>query len=463
MPLSPADVARTDAALAAALPPGSLYAVGGRVRDEIRSSLDGVERPFKDLDYVAVGIELDDLIARLRAAGTAELVGASFAVVKWAAGGLSADVALPRRERSTGVDHRDFVIEAAGPGVSLEEDLGRRDFRMNMIARAIPAGSVVDPHRGRADIIARRIDILRPEAFAEDPLRMLRAAQFAARFGYTLTRAASDAMRASAGLVASVSAERVRDELAKLLRDAPAPSRGVELLREHGLLELILPEVVEGVGVEQNEWHAFDCYGHTLAVLDAAAPGDLVLRLAALLHDVAKPRTKDGPHFYGHEIAGAEMAYAILERLRFSGEERDVVTALVRNHLYATDPVMKDSTVRRFVARVGRDRLDRLFALRRADVAGTGLPPRDDGNERFERRVAALLAEAPPLGTKDLLISGNDVVSLLHAAGKLPPQRRGGPAVGRILDAVVEAVLEDPGLDREAQLVVAREAVSRET
>jgi putative nucleotidyltransferase with HDIG domain len=450
--MTPAQVAQVDAALAAALPAGSLYAVGGRVRDEIRTLLDGQPRPFKDLDYVVAGLTLEDLIARLGATGTAELVGASFAVVKWHRDGLSADVALPRRERSTGLGHRDFVVEAAGPEVSLEDDLARRDFRMNMIARALPSGRLVDPYGGERDIRAGRIDLLRERAFEEDPLRMLRAAQFAARFGYTLSPLTERALKASAGLVATVSPERVRDELSKLLIEAPRPSRGFDILLESGVLAAVLPELAEGVGVEQNDRHRFDVYRHTMAVLDAVPAGDLDLRLAALLHDVAKPRTKSGPHFYGHETLGAEMAGAILERLRFSGETIATVTALVRHHLYLADPAMKPAALRRFIRRVGPERLERLFALRRADVAGSGLAPRSDDDERFSSRVWSALAEHPPLHVRDLQVGGADAIAALVAAGVLPAGSRGGPAVGRLLDDVLEAVLDQPDLDRSAQL-----------
>jgi len=224
-----------DEALAAALPPGSLYAVGGRVRDELRSQHERVPVPAKDLDYVVLGVERDDLLERLRRVGPADVVGASFAVVKVLVAGTSVDVALPRRERSTGAGHRDFAVDS-GPGIPLEDDLARRDFRMNMMARRLPDGDVVDPYDGAADIRAKRIDVLRIEAFEEDPLRMLRACQFGARFEFSISERTLKAMRAAAPLVQTVSAERVRDEIAKFLVAAPRPSRGIELMREAGLL-----------------------------------------------------------------------------------------------------------------------------------------------------------------------------------------------------------------------------------
>jgi tRNA nucleotidyltransferase (CCA-adding enzyme) len=446
-----------DRILADALPGGSLFAVGGRVRDELRSQLDGLPRPAKDLDYVAVGVTLDDLVERLRTVGRAELVGASFAVVKATIGATTVDVALPRREFSTGAGHREFTVEA-GPAVSLQDDLARRDFRMNMLARAIPSGEIVDPYGGREDIEAGRIELLRPEAFLEDPLRMLRAAQFAARFEFVVGDATLEAMRAAAHLVGTVSPERTRDELMKMLTLAARPSLGVEVMRAGGLLPYVLPELAEGIGIEQNEYHAFDVYRHGLATLDATPPGELLLRVSALLHDVGKPRTKDGPHFYRHEIVGEGLAHGLLERLRFPNEIVERAARLVRQHMYQADPELSPATLRRFIRRVGVDNLELQFALRDADVIGSGLPKRGDNNERFAERVRAILAEKPPLAVTDLAVTGSDAIAALTAAGKLPPGSRGGPAVGVVLRAVLERLLDDPHLGRDEQLVLIREA-----
>ena len=447
------DAESVDRRLAAALPAGALYAVGGRVRDEVRSALDGVPRPAKDLDYVVTGIELDDLVARLASVGRAELVGVSFAVVKCTLDGLTVDVALPRRERSTGVGHRDFAVEA-GPDVSLEDDLARRDFRINMLARAVGSGALVDPYGGVADIEARRIDVLKPEAFLEDPLRLLRACQFAARFDFAITAVTLEAMREAAPLVATVSPERVRDELIKLIELAPRPSAGFAIMRETGMLAYVLPELDEGAGVEQNVFHAFDVLGHGLATVDATPPGDLLLRISALLHDVGKPRTKDGPHFYRHEHVGADMVRELLLRLRFPGEIVERTERLVRQHMYQADPALSPAAIRRFINRVGIDNLELQFAVRAADIAGSGLPKRGPENEQFQERVWQTLAERPPLSVKDLAVSGADAIDALVAAGRLPRGSRGGPAVGILLRAVLEAVLDDPGLDREGQLAI---------
>lgn len=441
-----------DARLAAVLPSQSVFAVGGRVRDEFRAKIDGATVAPKDLDYVVVGITLDELVERLRPLGRVGVVGASFAVAKLTAPEGDADVALPRRERSTGTGHRDFAVES-GPQVSLEEDLGRRDFRMNMIARRIDDDAVVDPFGGIADIRAKRIDIVAPRTFVEDPLRMLRAAQFAARFDFTLSDAARAAMTEAAALVAGVSAERVHDELVKLLEQAAQPSIGLEILRTTGVLAHVWPEILEGVDVDQNEWHAYDVYRHSLATLDAAPPGDLLLRLAALLHDVGKPRTKDGPHFYRHEHVGADLSVAMLERLRFPRDTVATVERLVRLHMYSADPELQPRTIRRFVNRVGVANLERLFALRHADVIGSGLPKRSDENERFEERVAEIVAEHPPFSVRDLTIGGDDVVQLLIARGLAPADYRGDARVGAVLRTLFDEVVDDPQRNERAALL----------
>ncbi|MDQ6925159.1 MAG: HD domain-containing protein [Candidatus Eremiobacteraeota bacterium] len=448
-----------DDVLVAALAPAQIYAVGGRVRDEFRALLDGVERPPKDLDYVVTGISQPELLAALRTLGRVDVVGVSFAVLKFRHAAGDADIALPRRERSTGVGHKDFAVEA-GPGVPLEDDLRRRDFRMNMIARRLADDEVVDPYGGVGDIRAGRIDIVDEATFEEDPLRLLRAAQFAARFGYAPTERTEAAMRSAAGLVTTVSAERIGEEIAKLLT-AAAPSVGLEILRATGVLAQIWPELLEGLDVDQNDWHAYDVYRHNLATLDAAPAGDVTLRLAALLHDVGKPRTAAprpdgrGNTFYQHEQVGAEMVPAMLARLRLPNETVDTVAHLVLHHMYSADPEAQDKTLRRFVRRIGPDHLDRLFALRWADIDGSGLPKRDDSNERFEARIAAVLAEGPAFRIRDLAISGDDVVAMFERKGVAPSGFRGDRRVGELLYVLFEEVTDDPSRN-EAGLLAER-------
>ncbi|MEO9170798.1 MAG: HD domain-containing protein [Candidatus Baltobacteraceae bacterium] len=432
-----------DERLSAVLPAGTLYAVGGRVRDEVRAEVGGVEIPIKDLDYVVAGIGLEELRSRLNAIGRVDLVGAAFAVLKVTAGGQTVDVALPRRERSTGAGHKDFDVQS-GPDVALEHDLARRDFRMNMMARSVPDGVLVDPYGGEADIRAARIDILNPSSFREDPLRMLRAAQFSARFGYAVSRRTREAMTSAATSIATVSPERIQDELIKLFERAARPSLGIELLRETGVLAQVWPELTEGVGIEQNQWHAYDVWRHNLESMDATPAGDATLRIAALLHDVGKPRTKDGPHFYRHELVGAEMARDMLARLRFPGETVETVEHLVRNHMYNQDPQLTDAAVRRFIRRIGLAHLARQFAVRRADIVGSGMPKRNDSNELFEARIQAEIARRPAFSVADLAVGGVDVMRAMVEAGAAPKAFRGDARVGTILRWLFEQVTDLP-------------------
>jgi putative nucleotidyltransferase with HDIG domain len=448
-----------DDVLTATLQGAEVYAVGGRVRDELRSELDGKERPAKDLDYVVGGLPQDQLLEKLARIGRVDVVGASFAVLKFRHPAGEADIALPRREHSTGTGHKEFTIES-GPDIPIEDDLGRRDFRMNMIARRLRDDEIFDPFGGIEDIRRGLIDIVADRAFEEDPLRTLRAAQFAARFVYEVSDRAKTAMQQASGLIVTVSAERVGDEFAKLM-SAATPSIGLELLRSTGVLAHLWPELLEGIDVDQNDWHAYDVYRHNLATLDAAPRDDLTLRLAALLHDVAKPRTAAprpdgrGNTFYQHEHVGAEMARTMLAKLRLPSETVETVAHLVRQHMYSADPDFQDKTIRRFVRRIGPQHLRRQFALRQADIVGSGLPKRDDSNERFEARVAEVLAEQPALTVRDLAIDGADVIAAFERKGLAEPGFRGDARVGEVLQALFEEVTDEPSRN-EAGLLAER-------
>ena len=267
-------------------------------------------------------------------------------------------------------------------------------------------------------------------------------------------------MRDAARIVTSVSAERIGEEIVKLMT-APAPSVGIEIFRTTGVLAHLWPELLEGIDVDQNDWHAYDVYRHNLATVDAAPPGDLTLRLAALLHDVGKPRTVAprpdgrGNSFYQHEYVGAEMIGPMLGRLRLPNETVETVAHLVRQHMYSADPEAQDKTLRRFVRRIGVEHLDQLFALRWADIAGSGLPKRDDSNERFEARIAAVLAEQPAFSVRDLAISGDDVIVIFIRMGLAPSGVQGDARVGEVLRALFEEVTDDPSRN-EAGLLVER-------
>lgn len=446
-----------DAALLSKLHRGGLYAVGGRVRDEVlvelgRAHLD--DEP--NLDYLVTGLTVDEVIRAVAPLGPADFVGASFGVIKLSTHGRIVDIALPRTERSTGTHHREFDVRF-GPEVPIEDDLARRDFRMNMMARDLRTGAIVDPFGGRDDLEHGRLDALTPDAFVEDPLRVLRGAQFAARFGVAATPRTLDAMRAASDLISTVAAERVAEELTKLLVKAERPSVGFELLREVSALHHVLPELMEGWQVEQNEFHAHTVYYHSLYACDFAErherKRDLDVRLAALLHDVGKPRTKEGPHFYRHEQVGEQIVRDALTRLRFSSDLVDRVCRLVLNHMYVTDDSLTDAAIRRFIRRVRPDLVDDLFALRHADVLASGLEPRDEEQQRrFERRVHDELARRPPFGVKDLAIGGAELIDEMRALGLVGAGFTGDERVGKALAYCLEHVLDDPRVNEPAAL-----------
>lgn len=339
----------------------------------------------------------------------------------------------------------------------IREDLARRDFTVNAIALDPIDGVLVDPFGGERDLAAHVIRAVGdPMArFSEDGLRVLRAARFAATLSSRIDDATLRAIPECIATYRKVSPERVRDEWLKTMK-AKRPSIAFDVMRDTGILGVTCPELMEGVGMTQNKHHAFDVWGHAMACLDACA-GDAVLRVAALLHDVGKPRTravgeKTGDYtFYDHERVGADMAEGILTRLRFSNDERSRITAVVRHHLLCYDPTWTPAAVRRWIRRVGRERMDDLYALGRADAAGKGLPVEDDLARiaELEARAKDILAAGDALTVKALRVNGTD---LMKELGMKP-----GRALGETLEKLLELVLEDPTQnERDALLAAAR-------
>jgi tRNA nucleotidyltransferase (CCA-adding enzyme) len=334
---------------------------------------------------------------------------------------------------------------------SLRDDLARRDFTMNAVAYDPIDDRLTDLFDGQGDLARRLIRAVGDplERFTEDGLRPMRAVRQAAQLGFAIEPATHAAIPRALEVVRKVSAERIRDELLKLLA-SPQPSRGLELMRETGLLGEVLPELLEGVGCTQNRFHKHDVYGHTLSVVDATE-GDAIVRLGALLHDVGKPRARQpregapGEYsFFKHEYVGREMADAICRRLKLPNADRDRVVGMVAHHMFFYKPEWTDGAVRRFVRDVGGgEALDALFALRKGDVAGRGFgedPEREIGE--LQRRIADVAAGDAALRVTDLKINGGDVMRLLG----LPPGRE----IGQILEKLLELVIDDASLnDRE--------------
>jgi tRNA nucleotidyltransferase (CCA-adding enzyme) len=351
---------------------------------------------------------------------------------------------------------------------SLVEDLKRRDFTMNAIAYDPIGDRVEDPFEGRRDLAAgiiRAVGVAL-DRFREDGLRAMRAVRFAAQLGFTLDDATQEAIPQALDVFKRVSAERVRDELTKILM-SPKPSVGLELMRVTGLLAESIPELLEGVGLHQNRHHAYDVWTHTLASVDATrlysdAGPPWVVRMAALLHDVAKPRTakpkEDAPAentFYRHEHLGAAMSDEIMRRLRFSTHEREHVVNLVGNHMFWYSPEWTGGTVRRFISRVGKESLGDLFALNEGDMRAHG-PDRGPGPEidELKQRIAHEIESAAALKVSDLAVGGADVMRILGC--------KPGPIVGEVLRRLLERVLDDAELNSYEKLEPLVKEVARE-
>lgn len=401
------------------------WVVGGYVRDKL------LDRPHPNPDVVVERGDALKLAERF-----AELAGADPPVTFERFG--TAQVTLPghlvefvnARAESYASDSRKPDVRPA----TLDEDLRRRDFTINTLLMDLE-GKIHDPLGGRKDLEARILrtptDPLR--TFADDPLRMLRAVRFASELGFELAPDLLPAMRQMKGRLAPpvISAERIADELRRMLI-SPRPRLSLELLDAGELLEVVLPEVAACKGVPQSGYHTHDVFGHTLLTVERLPP-DLVVRLAALFHDVGKPSTAtpDGA-FTGHENVGAELAKAALERLRFSQKEIETVVKLVRLHLRPVyyNSEWSDGAVRR-LARDAGPVLDRLMAMARADIAASAYPEPEKLDE-LQARIQAALSERPSRLAP--LVTGDDV---MRARGIGP-----GPEVGRIKKRLEEAVID---------------------
>ena len=343
-------------------------------------------------------------------------------------------------------------------GKKLEEDLARRDFTINAIAMD-ETGSVTDPFEGKKYLKTKLISTVGnpDQRFNEDALRLMRAVRFAATLGFKIETKTFEAIKKNASNLQMVSKERIREELVKILmansldKGSNGAQDGFLLLKDTGLLRYVIPELEEGIGVTQNKHHIYTVFEHNLYSLGYAVKFNfnLEVRLASLLHDIAKPRTKrgKGPEatFYGHDVVGAKMTAQILERLKFSREIIEKVVTLVRYHLfyYNVGEVTMPS-VRRLVRKVGLENIKDLVNLRIAERKGSGVPKAKPYKLRhFEFMVEKALHE--PISVKDLKVSGHDVMKLLAI--------KPGPKVGNILDALMNEVLEDPKNNKKDYLL----------
>lgn len=411
------------------------FVVGGCVRDAIR----GVEPQDWDIATDAKPDRIQELFRR-------SLYTNRFGTVVVRTAEREIEVTTYRVEAEYSDARRPDSVEFTD---SLLADLSRRDLTMN--AMAWSGGRLVDPHGGKADLDNRIIRAVGDpdERFREDALRMLRAVRFAAVLGMLIEPATAAAIARNAGLAEGLSGERVNQEITKMLL-ADRPSAGVRLLSELGLLAVICPELEVCRRIPQDKAVAQDVFEHSLLALDAVERPDLVLRLAALLHDVGKAETMADGHFHQHEFVGEHLSRRILRRWKFPKETVSQVAHLVRHHMFWYQDGWTDAAVRRFIRNVGLDNILTLFELRRADNIGSGARAgKMYALDQLLLRVQEEIQRANAVSTRDLAVDGNDLMAELG----LEP----GPEVGRIQRELFERVLDDPDLNtRESLLALAR-------
>ena len=329
-------------------------------------------------------------------------------------------------------------------GVSLDEDLSRRDFTINALAYRPKTDTLVDHFGGLEDLAAKRLKTVGDahERFNEDALRMMRAVRLATELGFVIEPATMTAISENSLLLKRISIERVAAEFLRIINSSE-PMQGIVFLEKLGLIEHFIPELKAGIGCDQSGIHAFDVYEHNLRTLQAAADKDFPehVRIASLFHDVGKPATRrtggKNKHytFFGHEVVGARMTKCILERLKLPRETIDTVVNLVRWHMFFSDPeLITLSAVRRTIVRIGEDHIDDLLNLRVCDRIGTGRPKEQPF--RF-RKYKAMVDEAlrDPISVKMLKVNGDRIMAI---TGEKPGRR-----LGYVLNALLEEALED--------------------
>lgn len=416
------------------------YVVGGYVRDLL------LGREVKDIDVTVIGDGVafaHEAAAALGAHPVVVFEKFGTAMVPYGGGKLEFVAA---REESYSKDSRKPEVKRA----SLAADLSRRDFTVNAIALSLNAGrfgEIADPYDGRADLAAKVLRTpLEPEkTFDDDPLRMMRALRFASQLGFTIRPEALSAIGKMAGRLAIVSRERVTDEFLKIL-GSPKPSVGLALIQSTGLTKHVFPELSDLVGVEQRkDYHHKDVFLHTLKVVDniCETTDDVWLRFAALVHDIAKPRTKafkegTGWTFHGHEDLGARMMKSIFRRLRLPMERLPYIEKLIRLHLRPMVLVKEeitDSAIRRLLFDAGED-IDDLMKLCRADITSQN-PSRV---VRYLKNYDIVMEKMAEVEEKDQLRNWQPPVrgeEIMEVCG-IPP----GPIVGVLKKRIEDAILE---------------------
>ena len=328
-------------------------------------------------------------------------------------------------------------------GITIQEDLARRDFTINAMAWDPSEAGILDPWNGRIDAEKKCLRAVGnpSDRFNEDPLRTIRAFRIASELGFHIRKDTLSAIPEAAKQLENVSNERIREELNRILL-TDEPSRAFRNMRKTGVLSAVLQELTEGHRKRQRkDKHRYTVLEHAFHIIDEL-PENLTLRWAGLLHDIGKPRTRrfDGekPTFHNHETVSAKMAEAILKRLCFSKNDERAVVRLVLNHEFFYSPDWSDAAVRRWIHRTGPDRITEQIALRRADRIATGMNPEDlPFLDELEARAKEILEKeqnkAEPFKP---VINGNDVKQILSL--------KAGPKIGKIMARMLDRVLEAP-------------------
>jgi len=333
---------------------------------------------------------------------------------------------------------------------NLKKDLSRRDFTINALA-INKNGKIVDLFGGEKDIKEKTLKAVGEpkKRFSEDALRMLRAIRLAIELNFEIEKETLKAIKENSHLLQMIAKERIRDEFLKMIMSAD-PGKAINLLEESNLLEYIIPELKKGIGVSQNKHHIYTIYQHSVLSLKFAAKRkyNLEVRLAALLHDIAKPQVKRGEGenstFYNHDYLGAKISIKILQRLRFSKEIIEKVALLVRNHMfvYNVDEVT-EAGVRRLLQRVGKGNINDLINLRVADRLGSSCPKAVPYKLRHLEYIIEKVSK-DPISAKMLKINGNDLIKLL----KIKPS----PRLGLVIEALLSEALQDPKINTKQKL-----------
>ena len=352
-----------------------------------------------------------------------------------------------RKERAYSDNRHPDEIEW---GKTLKEDLERRDFTINAIAMEYRDGNIkiIDLFDGQEDLKKKIVRTVGDpdERFNEDALRLMRAIRIAGQLEFKIEDKTLESIKKNCGLINKVAGERIRDELFKILTSDKA-SHGVKLLRESGLLKELMPELIEGIGLDQKGHHIDDVWTHNLKTLDNCDSKNPVTRLAALLHDVGKAVVVKGDGeertFHNHEVVGSRIAVKIGKRLRLSNKELDQLFKLTRWHMFTVQANQTDKAVRRFIKNVTPEYIDEMISLRRADRLGSGSKETSWRWELFKKRIIEV--QKQPFSIKDLKVDGKDVMKILG----IKPSRK----VGEVLEALFKEVEEDPKLNKKEVLI----------